>query len=196
MAGKKGISQLISYVFAILLSVIIVTAIAFLAYGFYGTIVQDEAKRELTQVANQVSSKIAETYSLAKSSRSSPADSTAVLLTEAELNLPQSVVSRNYKVSLVTPGEILNFVENATLNDEDINFQSASQTGKVIAQTTQDPFVLVEVDLPNMEAELQGSTDNPANATIRYYRYNPNGTVIDAIVLGEDSLIAQVTVVN
>lgn len=196
MVGKKGISQLISYVFAILLAVIIVAAIAFLAYAFYGTIIKDEAKRELTQVANQVSSKITDTYSLAKASKASPANSTALILADVALNLPEEVAARNYKVTLVTPNEILSFVTNASLNGQNITFTRASQTGKVIAQTTEDPFVTVEFDLPNLEAELQGSTTNPRNATLRYYRYNPNGTIVDALVLGEETLLAQVTVVN
>jgi hypothetical protein len=38
--------------------------------------------------------------------------------------------------------------------------------------------------------------DAPANATLRYYRYNPNGTVIDTILLGDYTLIGQVTAVT
>jgi hypothetical protein len=77
-----------------------------------------------------------------------------------------------------------------------VSTDSTAQVGRIIAETTQDPIVSVEYDVPSIDADLQGRTLDPQNATMRYYRYNPNGTITDVIVLGESSLIGQITALS
>lgn len=192
----KGISPLVSYVFAILLAIVVIAGVTLLAYSLYNQILQDQIKRDLTQVAAQASSKITEIYSVSKASKSSPQNSSATLLGELQLNLPQQVADRNYKLTLLSASQVMTLLGNVTLDGENVTAQSTAPTGKIIAETTQDPLVEIEYNLPAIDIDIQGSEGNPANATLRYYRYNPNGTIIDTIVLGDFSLIGQVTVVS
>jgi len=196
MAVMKGVSPLVSYVLAVLLATVVVTAVVLLVNAFYSIIIQDEIRRELTQVAAQTSSKITEIYSISKVSKASPANSTAVLLAESELNLPSQVVSRNYKVTLLSATQVTSILINLTVSGQNTTSASESQTGKVVAETTEDPIISVEYDVPSIDVDIQGRSENPSNTTLRYYRYNPNGTITDAILIGGYTLVGQVTVVS
>lgn len=196
MARMKGLSPLLSYVFAVLLAVIVIAGVSVLAYNFYRTLLQDEIKRELTQSAAQTSAKITEIYSISKQSKASPANSTGILLASNQLNLPDKVSTRSYAITLLSANQVASQITNATLDGLNTSLIKTPQTGKIIAQTTEDPFVTVEYDIPSIDVDVQGKSLNPRNATLRYYRYNPNGTVIDSILMGDYSLLGQVSVVS
>ena len=192
MANPKGVVPLISYVLAVLVAVIVISGVAFLLDDFYSLLIEDEIKRELTQVSAQASYKVTEIYSIAKASRSSPGNQSSILLAEAKLNLPDRVALHEYKITLLSANQVASMLSNVTLNGQNVSTDNAAQVGKIIAETTQDPVVSVEYDLPSVDVDLQGRTIDPKNATMRYYRYNPNGTVTDVIVLGDSSLIGQI----
>lgn len=192
----KGISPLVSYVLAVLLAIVVIAGTTLLAYNIYDTILKDQIRRDLTQVAAQTAQKVTDLYTFAKASKSSPPNSTAVLLADSELNLPGEVADRDYRLVLVSANQVSTLVSNITLNDGNVTNQKSPQTAKIIAGTTEDPFVEIEYDLPLIDIDVQGRTGEPANATLRYYRYNPNGTVLDTVVLGDAALLVQVTVVS
>lgn len=196
MAGMKGVSPLISYVLAVLLAVLVISAVAVLVTGFYNTIIQDEVRRELTQVAAQASSKITEIYSISKVSKASPANSSAILIGDLQLNLPAKVASRSYQLTLLSSNQVASILANLTVNGQNVSSTSTPQTGKIVAETTEDPFVSVEYDVPSIDVDMQGRSDSPTNATLRYYRYNPNGTVIDTVLIGDYTLLGQVATVS
>ncbi|MBI4894666.1 MAG: hypothetical protein HY833_02945 [Candidatus Aenigmarchaeota archaeon] len=192
MTNPKGVAPLVSYVLAVLVAAVVISGVAVLVSNFYTLIIEDEIRRELTQVSAQASSKVTEIYSIAKASRSSPGNQSSVLLAESDLNLPDRVALREYKVTLLSASQVASMLSNVTLNGENVSTDSGAQVGRIVAETTQDPIVTVEYDVPSIDADLQGRTLDPRNATMRYYRYNPNGTVTDVIVLGESSLIGQI----
>lgn len=196
MAGTKGISPLVGFVLAILLAVIVVAAVSALVYSFYTTVSQDEIKRELTQAAAQTTSKITELYSLSKQSKATPPNSTGILIASIRLNLPDKVASKGYSVAILSANEVTTLLSNVSFNNQSANLTKTSQTGKVVAQTTEEPAVTVEYDVPSIDVDMQGKSTNPLNATLRYYRYNPNGTLLDTILLGDYTLLGQVTAVS
>lgn len=187
----KGISPLISYVLATLIAVVIIAAIAALGFNFFDAISEDQIRRDLSQIATQASSRITEIYAVSKASSNSPDNSTAVLLAESQLNLPSQVSTRDYKITLLSPGQVATIVSNVSQGSGNASSQNQPQTGMVVLETTEEPIITVEHPLPSIDVDLQGFSGDPENATLRYYRYNPNGTVIDVIVVGEFSLITQ-----
>ncbi len=194
--GAKGISPMVSYVLAILIAVIVLSGVALLVNGFYRTILEDEARRELTQINAQVSSKVTEIYSITKASKASPSNSTAILLADLRINLPAKVAGKKYQITFVSANQIANYVSNVTLSGQNVSTINYPGTAKIVAETTEEPLVLIESDVPSLGVDIQGRTDNPTNTTLRYYRYNPNGTVIDTILMGDYSLVGQVTTVS
>lgn len=196
MAHSKGISPLIGYVLSVLMAIIVIGAVAVLVTGFYDTIIKDEVKRELTQVAAQTSSKVTDIYYISKASRASPGNSSAILLGEEQLNLPQKVASKSYKLTLLSASQVASQISNVTVNGGNVSSVQTAPNGKIVAQTTEDPVVEVDYDVPSIDVDMQGSSGNPSNATLRYYRYNPNGTVIDTILMGDYTLLGQVTAVS
>lgn len=192
MAHPKGASPIVSYVLAILLAVIVISGVAALLGAFYDLIIKDEIRRELTQVVGQTSSKVTEIYSISKASRASPANGTSILLAESQLNLPDQVALRGYRLTLLSASQVASLISNVTIDGENASTTDFPPTGKIVAETIQEPIVEVEYDVPSIDVDMQGWTIDPRNATLRYYRYNPNGTVTDAIVLGESSLIGQI----
>jgi hypothetical protein len=192
MINPKGVAPMVSYVLAVLVAVVVISGVAVLLNNFYTLLLEDEIKRELTQVSAQTSSKVTEIYSIAKASRSSPGNQSSVLLAESKLNLPDRVALREYKITLLSASQVASLLSNVTLNGGNVSTESTVQVGRIIAETTQDPAVSVEYDVPSIDVDLQGRTLDPQNATMRYYRYNPNGTITDVIVLGDSSLIGQI----
>jgi len=192
MAHPKGISPVVSYVLAILLAVIVISGVAILFGSFYDLVIKDEIRRELTQVVGQTSSKVTEIYSISKSSKALPPNGTSMLLAEINLNLPDQAALRGYRLTLLSASQVASLISNVTLNGNNISTTDLPPTGKILAETIQEPIVEVEYDVPSIDVDIQGWTTNPRNATLRYYRYNPNGTVTDVIVLGESVLIGQI----
>jgi FlaG/FlaF family flagellin (archaellin) len=192
MVCHKGASPIISYVLAILLAIIVIAGVASMLGGFYDLIIKDEIRRELTQVVGQTSSKITEIYSISKSSKASPANGTSILLAEMQLNIPDQVSLRNYRLTLLSASQVSSLIYNVTIDGGNTSTTGFPPTGKILAETTQDPTVKVDYDLPSIDVDVQGWTTDPGNATLKYYRYNVNGTVADAIVLGNPSLIVHV----
>lgn len=192
----KGISSIIGYTLALLISVIVVSGVAVLVLNIQNQVVEDQVRRDLGQVASQTSEQITELYTLTRFSKTSPGSSSSVLLADVSLNLPSKVASKSYKIGLLSASDVLSQIENVTVDGENVTTQNIPPLGKIVAETTEEPFVSVEYDIPSIGIDFQGSVGDPANATLKYYRYNPNGTVVDVIVLGDPDLIGQITQVG
>ena len=192
----KGISAIIGYTLAVLISVIVISIVSILIFDIQAKIVEDQVKRDLSQVSSQTSEKITDLYTLTRFSKTSPGNSTSILLADVTLNLPSKVASKSYKLKLLSAAEVLSQIENVTMGEENVTTQNSPPLGKIVAQTTEEPFVTVEYDIPSIDIDIQGSVGDPTNASLKYYRYNPNGTVLDVIVLGDPGLLGQVTQVS
>lgn len=196
MGKMKGSSPLIGHGLSVLLAVVVISGVSILMFNFFNTLQQDQIKRDLTQVAAQVSSEITDLHSIAQSSKVSPSTSSAVLVADSSLKLPEKVAGKSYRVTLVSAGQISVFIDNVTLDGGETESENMPENGKILVSTTEEPRIEVVYDVPSIDADMQGTSGNPSNVTMRYYRYNPNGTILDAILLGDQALIAQVTSVS
>ena len=196
MKTMKGISSIIGYTLALLISVVVISVITILIFNIQDQIIEDQVRRDLTQVSSQTSEKITDLYTLTRFSKTTPGNSTSILLADVSLNLPSDVADRSYRLKLLSAAQVLSQIENVTMGGENVTTQNNPPLGKIIAETTEEPFVSVEYNIPSIDIDIQGSVGDPNNATLKYYRYNPNGTVLDVIVLGDPQLLGQVTQVN
>ncbi|MBS3052825.1 MAG: hypothetical protein J4428_05650 [Candidatus Aenigmarchaeota archaeon] len=60
---------------------------------------------------------------------------------------------------------------------------------RIVVKTTQSPIVAYDFQISNIPVPVQGIFRSGENSTLKYIRYNYNGTVNDTIVLGESNLI-------
>jgi len=110
------------------------------------------------------------------------------------LNYPDRVSGNNFEVELVSSPGIWNAILNLTIDNESTEIKKETSSGaKIIARTTQRPFVSHEYDIPNIPIVLQGKFKSGENDTLRLVRYNYNGNIQDVIILGESDIIIRVT---
>lgn len=192
----KGVAVLTEYVLTIALSVLVFISIVALAYTFYRQTLESEIRAELRQVALQTSDSIVKLYSAAKFSGASPSNGTSILLSELDLNLPQRVAQRNYKLSLQALPSAIPVVTSILIDGKNISFAREISGAKIVAKTTEDPFIAQDVILPNIDVITQGSFESGGNATLRYYRYNFNGTLLDTVALGPSGILIRITSVG
>jgi hypothetical protein len=128
-----------------------------------------------------------------KDSKAEPSNSSSVLIGETDLKLPAQVSGKNYEIYLVSSNIVWTNIINFTINNQNISTLTRPAKAKVLARTTQDPFVTSEKDIPNVDISVQGKSTNGDNTKLRYYRYNFNGTVYDKIVLGSSNILVDVT---
>jgi len=190
---RKGQSNLIEYVLSIFLSLIILIAVSGIIYSFYTSALRQDTYKSLNAINLEISSTISKIYQQGKSSTSSPSGSTIILLASVNLDLPMKISGKNYEIDLLPLNPIFATVTNVTSNGANVTMLIQSSGAKIIAKTTDNPQVVVSKDLTNIDVNVQGSTVNGQNATLRYYRYNFNGTVYDKIVLGGQGIIIDIT---
>ncbi len=193
---KKGQAIILEQVFVILLGVIMVASITFLIYGFYSNAIENEAKEQLTQMAVQVSENIVKLHQTSKVSTSNPKNYSAVFLGDIDLNLPSDAAKRNYEILLVSGSTLWSQVEVLTIDGQNVSFVGNVSSAKVVGRTTQDPEVTIEIEVPNIDAILQGKITNGADAKLSYYRFNVNNTVYDKIILGKVDVLSVVESVS
>jgi hypothetical protein len=192
-SSTKGQAKLIGYVITILLTVIILTSVTMLMYVFYNNILKTEIEQSLRQLAIQTSDSIVRIYERVKDVSAQPTNYTALLLHESDLNLPTAVSNKNYEIILVTANPIWSSIRNITVGNTSITPILKTPGAKVIAQTTEDPVVSVEIDIPNINIVVEGRSENGNGGKLKYYRHNINGTIYDIITLGEPGIIVSIT---
>jgi len=192
----KGQSQIIEYALSVLFSVIILIAVAGIIYSFYKNAQLRDAQRSLDEVALQVSNSILKIYQQGKQSPSSPANSTSILIASVNLNLPTKISNQNYEIDLLRINPIFTSLINFTVNGINVTPSIQTSGAKIVAKTLESPEISVTKDLPNIDVNVQGSVFNGRNGTLKYYRYNYNGTLYDKIVLGEQGIIIDITQIS
>jgi hypothetical protein len=190
---EKGQSNLMEYILSIFFSLIVLLAVASIIYSFYNNALKQDITKSLNEVDSEVSSAIYKIYQQGKASSSSPANSTSVLLANVNLNLPSRVTNRNYEVDLISINPLFATVSNVTIGGSNVSTLIQSFGAKIVAKTTDDPKIVVSKDLTNIDAAIQGTFINGINTTLKYYRYNFNGTIYDKIILGEQQIIIDIT---
>ena len=188
----KGEAHFVEYTLVTLLSVVLIIGITLLAFSFYRTINENEIKQELRQISAQVSDNVVKLYDTARSSKAQPANYTSVLISEVDLNLPNKVANKNYDVVLVSASQLTPLITLVTIDGANVSTIISNSNARVIGRTDSDPDVEVEYDIPNIDISVQGKASNGQNTTLRYYKYNINGTVYDTIVLGSLDVLVNI----
>jgi len=184
----RGQAKFIEYILTILLGVIFLVIVSSLIYVFYTTSLTQQIREGLKQITLQVSSNILEVYETGQTSKAQPSNFTSILLSEMNLNLPSSVSRRNYEIYLVSANPVWSTV-NLTIDNQSVSTIAETSGAKIVAQTTQDPVVEVEYALPNIDLGVQGKVENGKEDKLSYYRYNINGTIRDAVILGKAEIL-------
>lgn len=192
----KGQAPFISHTLMILIGIFIIVSVSTLVTAFYLTALRNEIREGLRQMSVQTSDNIVRLYETSKSSGASPKNYTSILLGEVDLSLPDSVSKRNYEMSLVSPSQLWTQIQVFTSEGQNLTAITDTSGAKIMAQTTQIPKVKVEYDIPNIGINVFGKIENGKDDKLRYYRYNLNGTVYDAIVLGKADLLLTLTNVS
>jgi hypothetical protein len=192
----KGLSKFVEYTFMVLLSVLFLVSVVALVYSFYNTIVINEVRESLRQLAIQTSGRIMEIYRDSRTAKSQPTNYTSILLKEIDLGLPTSVSKRNYEIVLVSASPIWVNIRNFTIDNQNVSTKVDTGGAKVIARSEQNPVVEVEYDVPNIDVTIQGKSENGKNGKLSYYRYNINGSIYDTIVLGEADILVTLNIMS
>lgn len=190
---KKGQANLIQYVFVILLSVIVLVSVTSLFYTFYMNSIKNEIRESLTHLAVQTSDAIVTVYNDAKNTKYTPSNYTSILVKDVDMKYPSAVSNRNYEISLVGASQIWMSLETITIGGQNVSILPKTSGIKVVAKTTQDPKITVDYDVQNVDVGVMGTSKNGIDTTLKYYRYNINGTTYDLIVLGGSEILARIT---
>jgi len=175
----------------------IVTVFSTLIYGYYDQVLKSNTIVSLKQIAMQTSVSIVELYNLANENDVIPEISSSIIISDIDLNYPDEVSGKNFEVELTSSPGIWSFVTNITIDDETAEIKKETSSGaKIIAKTTQRPFVSYEYDFPNIPIVLQGKFRSGEDDTLRLIRYNYNGVVEDRIILGESDIIVGITSIS
>lgn len=193
---SKGQANLIEYVLTISFGVIILISVTAMIYSFYSTTIRTDAEKGLRELSIQTAENILKLYKSAKDSKAQPPNSSSVLISEIDLSLPSQVSRRNYEIFLVSTNPIWTNIINFTIDNQNVSSAMKTSGAKIVAKTTQDPFVTVEYDIPNIDVGVQGRSQNGVGSKLRYYRYNFNDTVYDKIVLGSSDILVDITSIS
>jgi hypothetical protein len=190
----KGVSSFVEYSLVILLGVTLVTAVSFVVYSFYDTAVKTAIRGELRQISVQTSESVIKVYEIGKKSQTAPPINSTMQIATLSIPLPPQLAGKNYKITLVPAGSLWISVSNITI-DQSLVAYTGITNAKVMVETTQEPLLSSSQDIPNIDVHMQGST-HITNSSLTYYRYNINGNITDAIILGPSNIFIQLTGVN
>lgn len=193
---QKGASRLLSYLFAVFLGIFAIAAVAALLYNFYASTLDAEIQEDLNQISLQVSGQVVRLYEVYQFSQSSPTNYSSELIGRVDLNLPTDISSRSYRVYFVSASPLWSTVTNLTTSGRNISAIQENPGAKIVAETTQDPVIRVERDMPNLDVNLQGMTFNGQHGNLYYYRYNIDGALYDTIILGNNTMLITADTVN
>ncbi len=197
MIVMKGISEFANYLFIILFGFVVMILFTTLIYGYYENVLKMNIQVSLKQIASQTSDTILYLYEKSKESNSNPKNSSSITLSNIVLNYPNQVSGKNFELELVSSSGIWNQVSNVTINNLNVTIMKETSSGaKIIAKTRQKPIVIYEYDVPNVPIKIQGKYTSGGNDTLRLVRYNYNDNVEDVIILGNSSVIIEITTIN
>ena len=186
----KGISQFIVYTLTILFGFVTVTIFSLLIYGYYDQVLKTNIEVGLREVSLHTWSGISKLYELGDKSAVTPTNSTAVIIANISLNYPQNVVGSKYEVELISATGIWNQIINITIDGVNASIKDEETSGpKIVAKTTQTPFISYKHAIPNLPFEIQGKYRPGEEQMLRYVRYNYNGTEKNVVILGEYKVI-------
>ena len=189
----KGTSPFIQHSLILLIGTVMIILLISSVMIFYNNLTISNTRAALKQVAVQTANSIIHLYNLAQESDVQPKNSSSVVLSTLDLDYPEKVNGRNYEVLLVSSPGIWNFIINLTIEGKNTTIiKEETSSSKIIARTTQEPFVSYEHDLTNVPILIEGSYRSGGNATLRLVRFNYNGTIEDVILLGDVDLIVKV----
>jgi len=191
----KAQATLIENAILVLLGSLMLSVVVILLYNFYEQHLRTEIQNSLTQIAIDVSSNLLRLYEAGKKSKILVAENQSKKILEIELDLPERVSGRSYEVILVSPNPLWTTISLVKVGGKEVVSVPAPPGAKVIARTTQKPFVTIEYEIPNIDVSLQGKTDG-SDSKLRYYRYNIAGVTRDKIVLGDQEILMDVTSVG
>ena len=190
----KGISNFVSYTFTILFGFTILILFTSLIYSFYDQVQKTSITASLKQVSIQTTGSIVQFYNLGKEFNTNPANSTSIIISNISLNYPEKIGDKNYEVELLSSPGIWNSITNFTIDSRNVTvIKETKSSSKIIARTTQRPFITYEQDLPNIPIILQGKFRSGENDILILVRYNYNGTIEDRIILGQSDIIVGIT---
>jgi hypothetical protein len=189
---RKGQANLIEYLFTILFSVIIIASITAIVYTFYLKSITAESRESMRQLAIEVSNKVVDVYNTAKNIKNIPENSTSVMIFETDLKFPPKISRRNYEVVIISGSITWSGIRSINIGGKEANPLISTPGAKVIVSMTQDPKESIEHDIPNVDVIVQGRSENGINSTLRYYRYNLNGTLYDTVILGGSDIIVNI----
>jgi hypothetical protein len=193
----KGVSNFITYSITILLGFLILTSFSLLIYGYYDQVSKSNIEVSLKQVCIQTLTGIIDLYNKGKNSDVIPENSSSIVLSEIELNYPDKISNKNFEIELVMSPGIWNTISNLTDNEESVEVRKEISSGsKIIARTTQRPFVEYVYDIPNIPLYLQGKFRSGENDILRLIRYNYNGQIQETVILGESEIIVGINSIN
>jgi hypothetical protein len=191
MDNRKGQGELNEYVITFLIGILVMAVIYSLVISVYNNQIKREIYDELNQLELQTSNSIIKLYNAGYSYSENIDNNTAVLLGSLDLKYPIKVARRSYEIMLVSSNLLystLNVSENIT------NMGQQSYSGpKIVGRSVETPTVEVIVNVPNIDAVLQGSIFNGLNSILSLYKANINGTIKNMITLGNVSLFASIT---
>ena len=186
ISNKKGQGEFSEYVITLLISTIVIMAVYLLLLSIYNIQLRGMIYDELKQLEIQTLDSIIKLYNTG-SGYHNIENNTAILIGTVNLNYPPNVAKRSYKITLLSPNTIYSIVNNTE------NITSQVFSGAKIIGTTENPFVEVIIDVPNIDAVLQGSVSNGLNPILSFYKANFNGNIVNIITLGNSSLLATLT---
>ncbi len=193
----KGISKFIGYTFLILLGFTMLTLFAGTIYSYYNSMLRRNIDVSLKQIAVDTSAQIVRLYDASKSSNSRPVNGTRLVISEVDLNYVSKISGKNYEVQLVTSPGIWTQIKSLKIDNITVASKDEKISGsKVIVKTTQSPVVAYDFQIPNIPIPIQGVFRSGENSTLRFVRFNYNGTVNDTIILGESNVIIGLTKVQ
>lgn len=193
----KGISKFIGYTFLILLGFTMLTLFAGTIYSYYNSMLRRNIDVSLKQIAVDTSAQIIRLYDASKSSNSRPVNGTRLVISEVDLNYVSKISGKNYEVQLVTSPGIWTQIKSLKIDNITVASKDEKISGsKVIVKTTQSPVVAYDFQIPNIPIPIQGVFRSGENSTLRFVRFNYNGTVNDTIILGESNVIIGLTKVQ
>ncbi len=193
----KGVSKFIGYTFIILFGFAMLAFFTTMIYRYYDNVLKANISAGLRQIAIETTAQITKVYEMGKNTEFNPANSSTLVIADINLKYPEKISGKNYEILLVSSPGIWTQLKSFQIDNVTVTPKREIISGsKVLVRTTQKPVVSDELHIPNIPISIQGGYRSGENATLKYVRYNYNGSINDTIVLGESSIILGITKVQ
>ena len=179
MRGVVYIDLLIIAVFM----VILLSFVAGIASRASGVIVESKISEEFELIAQQLLTAIARFAELGRQNPIKPKVNETLLLGVFDLQLPARAVGKSYEIKMISRGKIWVNVRNFTFDGGEVSYLGEGPNAKIAMRTLEEPEISFEQPLPNFGIEVEGTFKSGLPGVMRYYRYDINGEVFDAIIL-------------